>query len=140
MNRYPPIKEKGKCRGCGGTVPPGRLTWCSNECWEPNTNAGRSRILNRDKVCQLCGLDIVKTLADWRKKLMYHENSVLEKMNNPKPKYEIDHIVPFSEGGKTTYENLRLLCRECHKARTKQWHADRKNNPKQLELTTRKDT
>jgi 5-methylcytosine-specific restriction endonuclease McrA len=33
-----------------------------------------------------------------------------------KPEY--DHIVPFSEGGLTVLENMRTLCRPCHKART----------------------
>jgi 5-methylcytosine-specific restriction endonuclease McrA len=125
-SRYPPVIEKGKCRGCGQPVPKGRQTWCSNKCWEPHTAVGRRTVLRRDKVCQICGFDILKALEEWRKSLKWHENSVLTRMHNPKPTYEIDHIIPFSEGGKTTYENLRLLCTPCHKARTKLWHKSRK--------------
>jgi 5-methylcytosine-specific restriction endonuclease McrA len=31
-----------------------------------------------------------------------------------KEEYEGDHIIPWSEGGKTEYDNLQLLCRPCH--------------------------
>lgn len=27
---------------------------------------------------------------------------------------EYDHLIPFAKGGKTTLENLRLLCRNCN--------------------------
>ncbi len=100
-SRYPRVKKKGFCRGCGDPVPKGRSTWCSNECWEPHTVIGRHKILRRDKVCQICGCDIFKA-----------DSNV---------DYQIDHVIPFSEGGKTTYENLRLLCVLCHKERTKLW-------------------
>jgi hypothetical protein len=40
--------------------------------------------------------------------------------------WEMDHIVPFSEGGLTVLENVRTLCVVCHKKRTKKWHKDRK--------------
>lgn len=31
---------------------------------------------------------------------------------------EVDHIVPLSEGGSNEYDNLWLLCRQCHKEKT----------------------
>jgi 5-methylcytosine-specific restriction endonuclease McrA len=33
-------------------------------------------------------------------------------------KLHVDHIVPFSKGGKTTFENLRALCAECNVGRS----------------------
>lgn len=33
--------------------------------------------------------------------------------------HEIDHIIPFSQGGATEPENLWLLCIKCHQQRTK---------------------
>lgn len=38
--------------------------------------------------------------------------------------YEIDHIIPVSQGGTTTADNLMLLCAGCHKLKTAQ---ERKN-------------
>jgi 5-methylcytosine-specific restriction endonuclease McrA len=31
---------------------------------------------------------------------------------------EVDQIVPLSEGGSNEYDNLWLLCRDCHKEKT----------------------
>lgn len=60
--RYPPIIEKGKCRGCGSSVPKGRLTWCSTECFEKHDPAtARWKVKQRDKgVCAMCGVDTEK--------------------------------------------------------------------------------
>jgi len=33
----------------------------------------------------------------------------------PDDQIEFDHIIPFSKGGPTTVENLRLLCRTCNR-------------------------
>ena len=57
----------------------------------------RYKVFNRDKFkCILCG---------------DHPAS------NPKCKLEVDHIVPFSKGGKTKIENLRTLCKECNRGK-----------------------
>lgn len=134
-SRYPRVIEKGKCRGCGEPVPKGRFTWCSDDCRDPHTVLGRHFVLRRDKVCQICGLDILKALDDWRKNLqVYFPGGYRQKIQQPT--YEIDHIIPFSEGGKTTYPNLRLLCTPCHKSRTKAWHLSRRKSKtaSQMEL------
>ena len=34
--------------------------------------------------------------------------------------YEGDHIIPYSEGGKTTLDNCEILCLECHHIKTQQ--------------------
>jgi len=56
------------------------------------------RILKRDRyLCKECGNSPV-----------YDEKCILE----------IDHIVPFSKGGKTIDLNLQTLCKTCHKRKT----------------------
>lgn len=34
--------------------------------------------------------------------------------------YEGDHIIPWSEGGRTDYPNLQMLCKDCHRMKTTQ--------------------
>ena len=40
------------------------------------------------------------------------------KQNVSDDQVEFDHIIPFSRGGPTTAENLRLLCRDCNRRKT----------------------
>jgi 5-methylcytosine-specific restriction endonuclease McrA len=40
----------------------------------------------------------------------------------PLTKCEGDHIEPYSTGGKTVQENLQMLCRPCHRAKTKEMY------------------
>ena len=54
----------------------------------------RWKILNRDKFrCVICG------------------SSPAVEINC---KLHVDHIIPFSKGGKTLIENLRTLCKNCN--------------------------
>lgn len=54
----------------------------------------RTKIFERDNAtCQLCGINNEK------------ETGV---------KLVIDHIIPYSRGGETTYDNLQVLCRKCN--------------------------
>jgi 5-methylcytosine-specific restriction endonuclease McrA len=60
---------------------------------EPNIGI-RFKVLQRDRFrCQLCGRSPA---------------------TEPNCTLHVDHIIPFSRGGKTTYENLRVLCVECN--------------------------
>ena len=47
---------------------------------------------------------------------------------NPDQSYwQADHIVPIADGGdEFDPDNIRTLCRPCHKAVTKQWHKGRR--------------
>jgi hypothetical protein len=52
--------------------------------------------------------------------------------------WEADHIQPWSEGILPTMDNLRTLCRACHKDRTRAWHRERADARRgQLTLTPR---
>ena len=42
------------------------------------------------------------------------QNNVCAICKNGKEKYEGDHIIPWSKGGKTNDENLQVLCISCH--------------------------
>lgn len=57
----------------------------------------RFKILNRDNFrCVLCGVSPATLVGC---------------------KLHVDHILPWSKGGKTTYENLRTLCADCNLGR-----------------------
>jgi 5-methylcytosine-specific restriction enzyme A len=41
--------------------------------------------------------------------------------------WHADHIIPFSEEGDTSLDNMRTLCVPCHKKITKEWRASLKS-------------
>jgi hypothetical protein len=50
------------------------------------------KVVRRDNyICQMCGVHV------------------------PDDQIELDHIIPYSKGGPTTVDNLRLLCRPCNR-------------------------
>ena len=54
----------------------------------------RFKVMQRDKfTCQHCGASPAK---------------------DPSVELHLDHIVPWSKGGETTYENLQILCLKCN--------------------------
>lgn len=168
-SRFPLQVGHKKCRGCHGDVPRGRLTWCSNECWnryEPSRVRYFCRLRDSGICCE-CGVDTEKEKRKFRLEpngvdsshKRFWKNHVFDRMRfdwavkiylkrkyqlitatkNRReklsalgwPKYrsrdwwEMDHIIPFSEGGLTVIENVRTLCCVCHKKRTKKWHKER---------------
>ena len=127
-SRYPAIRKdadgKMLCRGCGGDVPKGRQTWCSRICYD--THCPQQVILKvkqRDLgICQLCAAQTLGAPNGHLRRILKMDWLDIRRTL---PKAHFDHVVPFSEGGPTTLENLRTLCIPCHKERTKQWHKER---------------
>ena len=90
------------CRNCQNPVAKGRRHYCSSTCLnEFNDNhhwqSIRLNILKRDKyTCSICN-----------------------KRHN-KSQLDVDHIIPVRLGiDPFEKKNLRLLCKPCHKAKTK---------------------
>lgn len=59
--------------------------------------------------CEECGFDAEAYM---------HPKTGKEWANRGRCPLEIHHIRPISEGGKSTLDNLRLLCVECHRKQT----------------------
>lgn len=148
-DRYPKIPEKGCCRGCGQPVGKGRQTWCSDKCYKEKCPAlVLRRVYHRDKgVCAICAADTHSLRTAYLEavrqiKVDYFQfNHDYKAYNEAKAEAlaairpagfpphlhwsEIDHIIPFSEGGETIESNLRTLCYPCHKKRTAEWRKSR---------------
>jgi len=90
------------CRNCKKPVAKGRRFYCSIKCMnEFNQNHDwhwiRKTILKRDNyTCSIC------------------------KKRKRKAELDVDHIIPVRCGiNPFDNKNLRLLCKECHRAKTK---------------------
>ena len=110
--RYPRISETPDrfdlngnklCRNCDSLVT--RRHYCSKACMDEfNRNNSwyfvRKDVLRRDRYkCSICKKRFRKAFLD------------------------VDHIIPIRMGGKPyEKENLRTLCKECHKAKSKLDH------------------
>lgn len=111
MARFPKISdtadkfdESGNkiCRNCYNLVSLTRRHYCSKECMDEfNRNNSwywiRKDVLRRDSYrCSICK-------KRFRKKLL-----------------DVDHIIPLHLGGRLFQKaNLRTLCKECHKVKTR---------------------
>ncbi len=109
--RYPRIRDtedrfdaEGRklCRNCERPVAAHRRHYCSKECLDEfNRNNSwywvRKAVLRRDRFrCSICGQRFRKALLD------------------------VDHIIPVQMGGALFDKaNLRTLCRECHRSKTR---------------------
>ena len=111
MPRYPRISDTPNkfdshgnklCRNCDNLIEKTRKHYCSKKCmFEFNRNNSwhfvRKDVLRRDKYrCSICEKRFKKILLD------------------------VDHIIPIQMGGKYfEKDNLRTLCKECHKSKSK---------------------
>lgn len=62
--------------------------------------------LRDDFICKYCGRDLKQGYIDW----LLDKN---KRSNNFLP--TVDHIVPESKGGKTSYDNLVTCCPPCNR-------------------------
>lgn len=119
---------RGLCRWCKTEVSGRRRTFCGDACvheWRLRSSVSylRECVYGRDKgVCALCGFDTARE----RRRVMrlkfaarMRELQRLQKLGiavrGRRTWWEADHIVAVAEGGDSNLENIRTLCRLCHK-------------------------
>lgn len=111
MRKYPKLSEtpdkydysgEKQCRNCENKISEGRRHYCSQKCMEDFNRNNRWKfvrkdVLRRDKYrCSICGIRFKKSELD------------------------VDHIIPLQMHGQLfDKDNLRTLCRECHRAKSK---------------------
>lgn len=147
---YPsPTRQDGTrgCRWCWGDLPKRRRTFCGDACVEQYRREHdwtyiRSLVFERDRgVCRLCGVDtekIRRILRSLRRRcridvwLPGHASVALGRDHGG---WEADHITPRHDGGGNQLDNLRTLCRACHKGVTREFarvRAERRRKDKSL--------
>lgn len=114
--------EKKLCKQCGKEIPETRRAtakFCSLRCQRINSSirrigyiAKRVHGIQKYKSDVLCAYDSKCAICGWRMsdKLVSCKTGVQYSYGN-----EIHHIVPVCEGGKDRFDNLILLCPNCHK-------------------------
>ncbi|MEK6959655.1 MAG: HNH endonuclease signature motif containing protein [Nanoarchaeota archaeon] len=90
------------CRNCENLVPDGRRHYCSDSCGysffvDHHWPTVRKEVLRRDgRRCSIC------------------------EKRYPYSQLDVDHIISLNMGGEAfDKKNLRTLCKECHKAKTR---------------------
>lgn len=83
----------------------------------------RNAVFQR-KLVELIDNIIDSIMSKYNDKRLFTKNDIKRKLEEQcnvcnickesKETYEGDHIVPWSSGGKTTYDNLQVLCKFCH--------------------------
>jgi len=123
--RFPEFKRDKQgnplCRGCGKIVKPPRRTWCSEACIEKYHPWNvKKNVWQRDKgTCQDCKtfLGVIGKTGKLLSHLAWFQ---------PTKRFDFDHIIPYSEGGPTTADNMQVLCVKCHKKKTKAWYKEKR--------------
>jgi 5-methylcytosine-specific restriction endonuclease McrA len=149
-HRRPPIPfseaPRGTCRWCGATIlyedgpKRGQLDrrrrWhpaCVDRYLESDPREARRRVRRRDRgICAQCRVD---TYAIRRR---FQGRGATKKLRELgfKPRkslWELDHVVPLIEGGGHELSNLQTLCTPCHKRKTAQEAAARREARRESE-------
>ena len=109
----PKYEKKNHCPWCGKSVNNKRRRFCCNECakafqnatvWNRTRDAYSLRILYRDNfTCQDCG----------EFHALINEHGMIIPIDDRE--LEVHHVQPVSDGGGDEPNNLRTLCKTCHK-------------------------
>ena len=136
-------RVKGECTWCGGPVPGSHRRWCGDACREEGylrSGFVLSPVWKRDdSVCAICGINTMEQKERmmklwWRARTRGLSFSIkllrrwmsLTGIDVVGVPFDIDHIVSVVEGGGCCgLDNLRTLCKRCHKNVTKE-HAGRR--------------
>lgn len=131
------------CDYCGGRLPPNRRNWCDDECAASYTYnhlwpSAKVAVWRRDSAaCTNCGQFVLKGWADnWHPEypqrirsatpcfddFLAHEAALkVFYRRNREAVGEVDHIIEcnndYNSGCQHHTDNLRLLCRMCHRSR-----------------------
>lgn len=108
------------CRWCDQPVPNGRKSWCSKKCVDEWRERGdwnhiRTKIIEWDKVCQMCGGQRYHRDYEIKADPRYPSRIPQTVLTRG---WDVDHIIAVEDGGTDDPRNLRLLCSRCHKERT----------------------
>jgi hypothetical protein len=152
LSDFNSFKLDGKnknCVWCLSVLPGKKQKWCSAACiasalaWaQPNGSHGLRVLLYRDGFeCANCQFSYRSLFLDAFRKVRRRndfrfpriKSKRIEKLiksfrrlvpTNIRP--EVDHVIPVSLGGQTLgFENLQILCRQCHKVKSKKDTKDR---------------
>lgn len=111
MTRYPKISDtpdkldslgKKLCRNCDNLIAKGRRHYCSKKCLDE---------FNRNNTWMFVRMDVLKRDN--------YRCSICKKRFRKK-ELDVDHIIPIQMGGQLfDKKNLRTLCKDCHKRKSK---------------------
>ncbi len=106
-----------------------RNTFCSEACVHEHKirtqpSYAKQQVAKRDDCrCALCGVDTFADQREWDRRLELHPSRLIAMKCRT---FDMDHTVPVVEGGGSCgLENLRTLCRPCHRKVTAELAARR---------------
>ncbi len=113
---------KKLCLTCDGPLPKRRSSYCCDAHWVMNTPSMiRDEVERRDKgICAGCGC---QCRYRWMSRLRNTDGQPTYPKEAVRllPSWQADHIVPVAEGGGLCgVENMRTLCKTCHRRVTKE--------------------